>query len=529
MPSSLENPGNADPVLRQIKKLTALIEDGRSSEAEYRAKALLKGNPSHPEVHSLLGRIYRELKKRNLAVPHFEFAARAQPQNPSFLSDLGCLYLDLQALELALPFLQNAIAIDPNLTGALLGIGQYYIVAGKADLAVPYLERVIKADPRHHKAKWYLAESFDVLGKKTEANRLYHELRQVPAYAVSSLSHLARNATPDESASVLSDAEGLLRSTRLGDQARSAVHRSIGFLLEKKKEYRSAFEHFQKANELAFMPFDMAGHSAWIDDIVRHMTAEIFHRFTAVGSQSELPVFVLGMPRSGTTLAEQIIASHPQAGGAGELTRISNFAARLNYGRKKDLSQFDASLNALGAKGVCDMAENYLGLLNLHAPGALRIANRMPHNFVALGIIAVLFPNARIVHCVRNPIDTCLSCFQQPLDDRHKYSRDLATLGLYYREYVRLMNHWRKVLPLKVYEQNYEEITGNFEEHARKLIDFMGLPWDDRCLRFYQAGSTVRSFSRHQVRSPIYRSSVERWRRYERELQPLISALGDLV
>ena len=529
MARSLENTAKADPVHRKMKDLLVLIEEGRLPHAESEAKALLRSNPSRPEIHSLLGEIYIRQKKQNLAVPHFEFAVKAKPQNPAFLSNLGRLYLDLEAVELALPFLQNALAIDPNLIAALLALGRYYFVIGKADLALPYLERAIKVDLRNHKAKWNLAESFDALGKKSEANTLYRELRLLPKYEASSLSRLASNVTPDESESVLKDAEGLLNATHISDRDRSVVHRSIGFLLEKKGEYEAAFEHFLKSNELAFGPFDIAGYRAWIDEVIRHMTGDIFLRRVAAGNQSELPVFVLGMPRSGTTLAEQIIASHPRAGGAGELSRIWNFTMRFNYRREKDLSRFEASLKALGANALPDMAENYLNLLNLHAPGALRIVDRTPHNFQALGLIAVLFPNARVIHCVRNPIDTCLSCFQQPLNDKLKFNKDLTTLGLYYREYVRLMNHWRKVLPLRFYELNYEKVTEDFGIEARKLIDFLGLPWDDRCLNFHEAGSTVLGFSRHQVRNPVYRSSVERWRRYEKELQPLITALGDLV
>jgi hypothetical protein len=151
----------------------------------------------------------------------------------------------------------------------------------------------------------------------------------------------------------------------------------------------------------------------------------------------------------------------------------------------------------------------------------------MPHNFANLGLIAMLWPRARIIHCRRNPMDTCWSCFQNPLNDSHYYSRDLTLLGEYYRDYARLMDHWKRVLPLQIYELDYESFTSDFEAEARKLIEFIGLPWDEACLNFHEGDATVKTLSRVQVRNPIYRSSVERWRRYERELQPLLSALGD--
>lgn len=520
---------SADTVLRKIKHLIELIEAGGLAEAEAKAKEVLRSNPSRPELHSLLGEIYVRQKRPNLAVPHVEFAVKADPRNPVFLCNMGRLYLDLEAFELTLPFLQNALAIKPNMVPALLGIGQYYFAVGKAGSALPYLERAMKADPQDYRAKWHLAESFDALGKKKEANRLYSELRRLPAYSAASLSRLAGNATSDELMPILKEAEELLSSAPMSDQSRSIVHRSIGFLLEKKSEYRPAFQNFLAANELAYKPFDIARFRGWIDSIIRHMSRETFRRYRASGNQSEQPVFVVGMPRSGTTLAEQIIASHPQAGKAGELSRIWNFTRRVNYRQDQDLSQFEASLVALGQNNLHDMATSYLNLLNLYAPGALRIVNRTPNNFQALGFISVLFPNARIVHCVRDPIDTCLSCFQQSLNDRLKFNKDLTTLGHYYREYVRLMNHWQEVLPLRIYELRYEKVIKNFEDEAKSLIDFMGLPWDGKCLKFHETESSVFGFSRHQVRNPIYRSSVERWRRYEVELQPLIAALGDLA
>lgn len=529
MAFSLGSNAKVGAVHRKMARLLSLIQDGMLTEAEAMAKELLRLNPSRPELHSLLGEIYIRQKRPNLAVPHCEFAVKANPQDPIFLCNLGRLYLDLEALELALPFLQNALAIRPNLVAALLAIGKYYFVLGKADLALPYLERAVKADPDDCRGKWQLAESLDALGKKNEANKLFSELRVLPAYSAASLSRLASNAQSEERAVILTEARELLSTASLSDRDRSIVHRTIGFLLEGQSECQAAFEHFLAANKLASEPFDIVGFRGWVDNIILHMDDKVFHRHRAWGNQDELPVFVVGMPRSGTTLAEQIIASHPQAGKAGELSRLWNFTKRVNYRKDKDISEFEASLIALGAKGMQGMAESYLNLLRLYAPGSLRIVNRTPNNFQVLGFIAALFPNARIVHCVRNPIDTCLSCFQQPLNERLKYNRDLTTLGLYYREYTRLMNHWIKILPLKIHKLRYEMIVEDTEAETRCLIDFMGLPWDEKCLKFNEIGSTVLGFSRNQVRNPIYRSSIDRWRAYEKQLQPLVEALGDLV
>jgi hypothetical protein len=175
------------------------------------------------------------------------------------------------------------------------------------------------------------------------------------------------------------------------------------------------------------------------------------------------------------------------------------------------------------------MGENYVELLKFHAPVAQRVVDKLPHNFQHLGFATLLCPNLRVIHCSRNPVDTCWSCFQNPLRKEHNYSKNLTNLGLYYREYKRLMDHWQSVLPSQIYQLRYERLTADFEAEARKVIDFLGLPWNDACLNFHNSQRTVRTFSRQQVRKPAYRTSVERWRHYEKELEPLLVALGDLV
>jgi tetratricopeptide (TPR) repeat protein len=516
-----------DPVAAKVRQIGSLIHGRDLEKAEAAALELLKVHPKRPDVRNILGIAYIEQKKRNLAIPHLEFAAKAEPRNPVYLNNLGRLYLELGAIELALPFLHNALTIEPNLASALLAIGEYYTSVGKSDLALPYLQRLRKIRPEDNKVKWQLAESLDVLGRKEESNAFWQELRQTKSYAIPSLYHLSRNNPPELNAPLMAEAERLLDGDDLSNSQRGWLHTSLGFMLEKEGKYRPAFEHFDKANRLTPVAFEIEQFRSWVDRVEEQFTADTFRARVHLGSQSSLPVLVVGMPRSGTTLTEQVIASHAKAAGAGELTRISMFARSYHY--FKDIGKFIETLDVLGQQGVREIAENYVSLLRFHAPDALHIVDKLPHNFRLLGFVALLWPNTRIIHCSRNPADTCLSCYQNPLSDAHPYSRDLSHLGLYYREYRRLMAHWKKVLPMQIYDLSYERFTADFEGEARKLIDFIGLPWDPACLKFNEAESTIRTFSRQQVRNPIYNSSVERWRHYEAELQPLLAALGDLV
>jgi hypothetical protein len=229
------------------------------------------------------------------------------------------------------------------------------------------------------------------------------------------------------------------------------------------------------------------------------------------------------MPRSGTSLAEQILASHPRVRGAGELVDIGKMSTLLP-GRLGGEAYPDC-LERLDRATARTLAEEYQGSLRQHGGAAERVVDKMPHNYLHLGLIAALFPRSRIVHCRRDPVDTCLSCYFQEFVNPLPYGPDLASLGRYYREYERLMAHYAQVLPLPLFELNYEELTAQQEAVSRRLVEFCGLDWDDRCLRFHETARTVRTSSSLQVRKPMYTSSVGRWKRYEAHLGPLLDAL----
>jgi hypothetical protein len=288
-------------------------------------------------------------------------------------------------------------------------------------------------------------------------------------------------------------------------------------VLDRTGAYDAAFEHARRCNALhseinraAGAVFDADEHRRLIDRLIAEFSPVYFQRVRSQGTDSRVPIFVLGMVRSGTTLAEQILASHPLVHGAGELPDV----ARLGEG----LAQLDAaSARSLADAHVCK--------LQARGGGAIRVVDKNPSNFLHLGVIATLFPRAAIIHCRRDPLDTCVSCFFQHLGDPFLFKYDLDHLGIYYREYERLMAHWRAVLPMPLFELRYEELTADPEAVSRRLLAYCGLEWDERCLRFHETERTVRTLSVLQVRRPMYRDSVGRWKRYETHLQPLIARL----
>jgi hypothetical protein len=231
------------------------------------------------------------------------------------------------------------------------------------------------------------------------------------------------------------------------------------------------------------------------------------------------------MPRSGTSLVEQILASHPQVFGAGELRNVGNLVSKMTP--MLDAQQgFPRCTHKLTQHIANTLAQEYLGALDALSPDAVRVTDKMPHNFMYLGIINLLFPGARVIHCTRHPLDTCLSIYFQYFNASHAYAYDLEQIGTHYREYERLMAHWRQVLDIPMLEVSYEELVTSPEEMIPKLVEFCGLEWDPACLRFYEKKRFVNTASYDQVRQPLHPKSIGRWKHYEQSLGALKSVLG---
>jgi Sulfotransferase family len=297
-------------------------------------------------------------------------------------------------------------------------------------------------------------------------------------------------------------------------------------LLDRAGRYDEAFSLAAKGNGLyRGERYDPAAYEHLTYPQIEYFTRERIGSMPKATVRSDKPVFIVGMPRSGTSLVEQILASHPAVHGAGELDFIHHVWVGMLDMLGSNFGQYPKCLDHLTTEQVDGMADVYLAPLVAMKPDAMRITDKMPQNFLHLGLIASLFPGARIIHCMRDPMDTCLSCFMTHFNHPQPFKHDLAQLGHFYRLYEKLMAHWKAVIDLRTLEVSYEEVVANPKEQSRRMVEFLGLPWDDRCLAFHQTKRPCATASVMQVRRPVYNSSVGRWRHYEKHLGRLQTAL----
>ncbi|MGP0072330.1 MAG: tetratricopeptide repeat-containing sulfotransferase family protein [Bryobacteraceae bacterium] len=497
-----------------------LESQGKLEEAVACQERALALKPNFAEAYSNLGNARHAQGRLNEAVACYEQALAIKPDYVDAHNNLGTTFLDQDRIEEAVAHYERALALNPDYAAAHNNLGNALMRQEKIDEAQAHYESALALKPDYANAHNNLGNVFKEKGKFDDA--LEHFGRAVaikPNYAEA---HLNRGELKrfDRGDPDLAALESLVSSRELPEDKMLFAHFALAKALDDVGDYDRAWQHLLQGNTLKRRQIDYQENRALelfqrIRTVFDHSLLERSH---GAGDPSSVPVFVVGMPRSGSTLVEQILASHPQIHGAGELTILEKMEGR---GFPEQVAQLDGP-------ALRRMGQSYLSSLPQVADGKIRIVDKLPGNFLRIGLIRLILPNARIIHTTRHPLDTCLSCYSKLFTNGPLFSYDLAEVGRYYRGYSELMTHWRSVLPQGcILDVSYEEVVEDLETQARRLIDYCGLPWDQRCISFHQNSRPVRTASSVQVRQPLFRGSLERRRRYEAGLRPLMKELGD--
>lgn len=487
--------------------------------------------PQCVEAHFHLGNVYRALCQHDDAIREYRAALELRPTIVQAHINLGVLLAAADETDDAIAHYEHAIQLQALNVEAhyLLGdaLRQRHDMAG----AVRAYEQALLLQPDYTPARDALADTCMELGDDAGAKAHWQAaLRERPS-DVRSLLGLAKSGwlTPDDPG--VDQIEARLRDPNLSEDVASRLHFAAAYILDRAGEIHRAFEHLRRGNAARRALYHRSGggfNSEEFADRVQRLidtfTPDYFRRMQGFGVASELPVFIVGMPRSGTTLVEQILSNHSQVHGAGELKDIGRIVARLSS--QSGLGRIYCEwLGGLEATQSREVAEVHLNRLARLGGKAARVTDKMPENLFHLGLIAALFPRARVIYCRRDARDVCLSCYMSFFDGLY-FAWDLDDLGKYYRGCERVMAHWAAALPLRAHQVAYEELVANPEPIIRQLVDFCDLAWEDQCREFHKNSRPVRTMSRSQVRKPVYTTSVGRWQRYAAHLGPLIAALA---
>jgi tetratricopeptide (TPR) repeat protein len=540
---SLLEKGDKDEAERLCKKAVELYPDfpeGLSNlgnalrakdnmvEAKECYRKALQIRPNVAMVHGNLGQALQQEGNLDEAIACYKQAVALDPKSPRFESYLATALTEKEDYEGAIEHFRAALALKSDFPEALNGLGSVLHEQGDFKQAIICFQDVLRQKPDYADAHANIAGAYSELGELEKANFHYREaLRHDPEYtgALSVLATHLRDKMPIED---IEKMNGYLAREHLSEWKRSALNHGLAHYYDAIKDYALAAEHAAKGNEHRKEVWSRQGktynrddHTGFVSFLIKQFQPSFFERVRGWGLDTEVPVFIFGMPRSGTTLIEQILGSHPRVHGAGELT----FA-------KETFDKIPKWMNQKVAPAVCIpqmsmevtqlAGKEHLSRLRALDATAPRIVDKMPDNYLWLGFLAAIFPKAKFIYSKRDVHDIAVSCWITNFK-QIRWACDQEDIAGRIKNHLRIMEHWRKVLPVPMLEVEYEQTVDNLEGIARKMIDFCGLEWDPACLAFYESKRTVRTASLSQVRQPVYKKSVQRWKNYEQPLKLLFS------
>ena len=427
----------------------------------------------------------RDWKK---AIKIYRKIIKLNSQDVSAWSDLGAAYMEMSEIKKAKNALKKALVLEPTSIPVLGNLANLYKQTGDAEAAENSYRSILIQEPNLARA-WY-------------------EITYVKTFYT-------------EDADIIR-MEQLFEAKQGNVADRIYLAFALGKAFEEIGKYERAYHYIEYANQKKYetIEFDVRQFEDTIDDLIKIFDRDLFEKVRGAAHSGRRPIFILGMPRSGTTLVEQIIASHPDVSGGGELENLSQAIGTC-------FKEFPDSVAGAGSKDFLEFGKTYLRSIQTSKGKSSHMTDKMPKNFLFVGMIAIGLPEAKIIHCVRSPLDTCLSCYALNFPVGQEFTYNQSDLGRYYRSYRKLMNHWHNVLPDRMMDISYEEVVAEPESHTRKLLDYCGLTWDPRCLSFHQNPRQVVTASATQVREPVHQRSIRRWHRFKGSLSPLQQALGE--
>jgi predicted Zn-dependent protease len=517
----------------QLREPLWALQDNRTAAAESLLRRLLRQTPQDVGAMRLLAEALIRSENYVEAERLLRNCLDLAPGYSAARHDLARLLLTLQRPGELLPLVERLLVLEPRNAAYRSLQATVYSLIGQHDKSIEILETLF-ADSSAAASLWMnYGHELKAAGRSRDSVNAYRASIALAPSSGAAYWSLANLKTFRFSAAELDAMRAQLAREDLTADDRVEFEFAIAKALEDDRRFAESFEHYSAANALrrTMLPYDSAKITAQIVRSKQILTPDFFAQREGFGSKAIDPIFIVGLPRAGSTLLEQILASHSLVEGTRELADITSIAREL--GRKSsemDDAAFLEALAALNAADVAALAERYLdGTRIYRRTGEPRFVDKMPNNFLYIGLIHLMFPQAAIIDARRHPLGCCFSCFKQHFARGQRFTNDLADLGGYYRGYVDLMAHFDAVLPGRVHRVNYEDVVKDLPREVRGLLEYCGLPFEDRCLRFFENRRSIQTASAEQVRQPIFSEGLDQWRHFEPWLGPLKEALGDLA
>jgi tetratricopeptide (TPR) repeat protein len=513
---------------------TLLQQDNQLEEAEHALRKAIMQNANYVEAHNNLASLYAAQKKEVEALRILGDALKFAPQNTQTLLLTAKIQMHRSNHTAAEQAVRMVLGREPENPEALTVLGQVLHETDRYDEAIEVLDRAVKANPKSPEALNFYGVALKSVGRLDEAREFILKalkLNDSMYGAYANLNDLV-DFSKGEGEKLFNRMDAIFEATKTPESEEFlALHFAYAKALEDRGEHKRALDHYITGGRMkrAQLDYNEAETFAFFDAIRDAFPRQVFEDRKYAGLNDERPVFIVGMPRSGSTLVEQILSSHPQVFGAGEVKYLSVALGRLRD-RFPSLPKYPQMMGKITPAQLDIVAKNYLDALTAGSGDAKRVTDKLLTNYFFVGLIHLLYPKAKFINTQRNPVDTCLSGFTKLFKDDMPHSYDLAELGRYYGKYHELMEHWEKVLPEGVMKVvRYEDVVANTEREAKSLIEFLGLDWDPKCLEFHKSQRPVKTASVAQVRKPIYKTAVQRWKKYGDGLQPLVDAIAATV
>lgn len=519
------------PYREDLVRGLELQRSGNLKAAEKIYRGVLVRNPDDVDAMRLLSGLAMRASQWRDAEAMLKRALELAPDFYQGWMDLGLTQQELDKPEEAQQSYRRASRLEPSAAAPQVAIGTTLAMTGRHAEAEKVFKQALEKEPRNAGGLTGLGHVLKTVGQQAEAIRIYRDcISHNPLHGEAwwSMANLKTFSFSDDELTAMRQH---VKSEAVAGESRVNFLFALGAALEEREQYDEAFEYYRAGNELRRERenYDPVQTCEIHDRIIDSFNREFISERQGQGHPSNAPIFIIGLPRSGSTLIEQVLASHSQVEGTHELPELSRVARCTGRSRADRLS-YPESVTDLPEQQLYDLGQKYLDRTLRHRTGATpRFTDKMPNNFAHVGFMQVILANAKIINARRHPLDSCLGSYKQLFARGQPFTYDLYEIGEYYLEYQRIMDHWHEVLPGAVLDVQYEEVVADLDTQVRRILEFCDLPFEEECLRFHETRRAVKTASSEQVRQPIYSEALHRWRNYEEHLAPLIEVLEPLL